>query len=137
MKVSIATQETKKGLSAGLFGSFEPIIKKANATRTQIMASIQSNSTAILDSISNNSDDLQTLLNKWGNNTADTIIANITENRNQIISMQAWLNAFNTTEAQRHNDSQSLVNDVLSWLGIFNQSEAQRHNQTQTLINQI
>jgi hypothetical protein len=109
----------------------------ANRTITQITNAIQQNTTAILERVNANSNNLSQILAKWGDNTADSIIANITQNRNQITTMQAWLNAFNSTEAARHAASQTISNDILTWLGIFNITEAERHNLTQIKIDEL
>jgi predicted nucleic acid-binding Zn-ribbon protein len=116
---------------------FNKIEFEANATRQQIMDAIQGNSTLILDAVTNNSNDLSSILTNWGNATAAEILGNVTENRNELITMQAWLNVFNVTEADRHNTTWSLINDLLAWLGIFNQTEEQRHNFTQIKIDQM
>jgi hypothetical protein len=116
---------------------FNKIEIEANATREQISAAIQNNCTQILTKVNANSNNLTQLLNKWGTLTAQDLLSNITANRNKLIEMQAWLDVFNSTEADRHNTTQSFINDLLAWLGIFNQTEAQRHNLTQTKIDSV
>ena len=116
---------------------FNKIEFEHNATLSQMLAAIQSNTTEIISEINANEAKLDSILNNWGSYTAADIINNVTANRNKLIDLENWLNAFNVTEEIRHNESQSLINTVLAWLGIFNQSEAQRHNLTQTLINNL
>ncbi|MBW2991915.1 hypothetical protein KY345_01720 [Candidatus Woesearchaeota archaeon] len=108
---------------------------EANATREQILAAIDSNTTQIISEINDNGNDISAILTKWGSVDAQSIIDNVTDVRNRVINLDAWMLAFNDTEAARHAASQSLINDLLTWLGIFNQTEEQRHNLTQSKID--
>ncbi len=115
----------------------ETIEFESNLTRNQIMDMIQSNVTSILSAISTNGADINSILTKWGTYNASGIVDEITVNRNEITTMQSWLDAFNTTEQARHNESMDLGQEILNWLGIYNGTEAQRHNITQSLLNEL
>jgi len=110
---------------------------EANLTRSDIMNAIQANFTALTNEINANEGKLDSILAKWGSTDATDIIANITANRNQLITIEAWLDAFNVTEEARHNESMTLGQNILNFLGIFNGTEAERHNNTVQLLNTL
>lgn len=103
----------------------------------QTLASIQGNVTSILTTVNDNNVDINSILTKWGSYGAQDIIDEIDENQANLSDMNDWLLAFNITEAQRFNDSNTLVQQILDWLPGFNDTEADRHNATQTLINTL
>jgi uncharacterized coiled-coil protein SlyX len=102
---------------------------------SDVISAIQSNTTSILNEINSNQEDIASILSKWGNDTADSIINNITDVRNRVINLDSWLNLFNETENQRHNETKTAVQNVMDWLGLFNSTENTRHNNTVNAIN--
>jgi hypothetical protein len=107
------------------------------ATVQEIKTAISSNTTAIINEVNDNENMLNSIVTKWENVTASAILSNITEIRNQVITLQSWLNLFNETELQRHNESQNMLNNIWTWLGLFNQTESTRHNVTQTQLLEV
>lgn len=116
---------------------FNKIAFEGNLTRSQVIAEVQSGTTQVVNEINANEGKLDSLLVKWGTVDADDIINNITDNRNELFILQAWLNAFNVTEADRHNESNTFFQQLINWTGEFNNTEADRHNATLTIINTV
>ena len=110
---------------------------ESTLTRSQINNAIAGNASSILTEVNSNSADLTTLLGKWGTVNAQQLLNNITDNRNKLISLQNWLNAFNDTEYDRYNSTYTYMGGLFNWFTLLNQTEMQRHNITQEKINDV
>ena len=104
-------------------------------TREELSAKINEETTKTLQEINENQIMLYELLNKVSNFSTSELQMVVENHRDNLLTLQAWLGQFNTTEQMRFEESKKLSEKIINLIGVQQTTENTRHQQIITQLN--